>query len=184
MTRYIEIVERIPAPEFPEIDLPEEDVKILRLAGLIHDVGKIGVEDTILRKPGRLTAEEFAVIRTHPERGVQIIEPLDFLKATIPIIRHHHENFDGSGYPGGLAGEAIPLGARIVTIADTFDAITSSRAYRNARSEKEALAELERCRKSQFDPDLVELFRNICHPSDGGKSPFCFLETGTSTPAR
>ena len=109
---------------------------------MIHDVGKIGIEDTILRKPGRLTDEEFATIRTHPERGVQIIEPLDFLKGALPIVRHHHECFDGSGYPAGLAGEAIPLGARIVAIADTYDAITSSRAYRRARGQEAALAEI------------------------------------------
>jgi putative nucleotidyltransferase with HDIG domain len=154
------------------LDLPEEEIKTLRLAGLIHDVGKIGIEDTILRKPARLTDEEYAIIRTHPERGVQIIEPLDFLKETIPIIRHHHEYFDGSGYPGGIAGEAIPLGSRIVTIADTYDAITSSRAYRQARCEAIALAELDRCRGTQFDPDLVEVFLDICRSASGGASPF------------
>ncbi len=124
------------------LELPEDEIKTLRLAGMIHDVGKIGIEDTILRKPGRLTDEEFATIRTHPERGVQIIEPLDFLKGALPIVRHHHECFDGKGYPAGLEGEAIPLGARIVAIADTYDAITSSRAYRRARGQEAALVEI------------------------------------------
>ena len=154
------------------LDLSEEDIKTLRLAGLIHDVGKIGIEDMILRKPTRLTEEEFAVIRTHPERGVQIIEPLDFLKEALPIVRHHHECFDGSGYPAGLAGEAIPLGARIVAIADTYDAITSSRAYRRARGQASALAEIERCAGTQFDPELAKLFLEICRPADGGCAPF------------
>ena len=144
------------------LELSEEDIKTLRLAGMIHDVGKIGIEDTILRKPGRLTDEEFAMIRTHPERGVQIIEPLDFLKGALPIVRHHHECFDGRGYPAGLTGEAIPLGARIVAIADTYDAITSSRAYRRARGQEAALAEIERCSGTQFDPDLARpLPRNL-----------------------
>jgi len=155
------------------LELPEAEIKTLRLAGLIHDVGKIGIEDTILRKPGRLTDEEYAVIRTHPERGVQIIEPLDFLKGALPIVRYHHECFDGRGYPEGLVGEAIPLGARIVAIADTYDAITSSRAYRRARTQEDALAELLRCSGTQFDPELIAVFVGICRPPGGGAGPFC-----------
>jgi putative nucleotidyltransferase with HDIG domain len=161
--------------------LSKEDVKTLRLAGMIHDVGKIGIEDTILRKPGRLTDEEFAMIRSHPERGVQIIEPLDFLRGALPIVRHHHECFDGRGYPDGLKGEAIPLGARIVAIADTYDAITSSRAYRRARGQEAALAEIERCSGTQFDPDLASLFLEICHPSNGDCAPFT-VEGETEAP--
>jgi HD-GYP domain-containing protein (c-di-GMP phosphodiesterase class II) len=157
------------------LDLPEEELKTLRLAGLIHDVGKIGIEDMILRKPGRLTEEEYAVIRTHPERGVQIIEPLDFLRDTVPIIRHHHEYFDGSGYPAGLAGDRIPLGARVVAVADTFDAITSSRAYRRARGEEAAVAEIRRCSGTQFDPEIVAILLEIC-PAAGGASPFACLQ--------
>jgi putative nucleotidyltransferase with HDIG domain len=165
------------------LELPEEDVKTLRLAGMIHDVGKIGIEDTILRKPGRLTDEEYAAIRTHPERGVQIIEPLDFLKDALPIVRHHHECYDGSGYPAGLKGEAIPQGARIVAIADTYDAITSSRAYRRARGQEAALAEIVRCSGSQFDPELADLFLGICRPPGGGCAPFKFEDADQPEPA-
>jgi len=160
------------------LDLSDEELKTLRQAGMIHDVGKIGIEDTILRKPGRLTGEEFATIRSHPERGVQIIEPLDFLKEALPIVRYHHECCDGRGYPAGLKGVAIPLGARIVAIADTYDAITSSRAYRRARGQEAALAEITRCSGTQFDPDLARLFLEICHPPGGGCAPFNFVCEG------
>jgi response regulator RpfG family c-di-GMP phosphodiesterase len=150
-----------------------EELKTLRLAGIIHDVGKIGIEDTILRKPGRLTPEEYSMIRTHPERGVQIIEPLDFLRGTLPIVRHHHEYFDGRGYPAGLRGEEIPLGSRIIAIADTYDAITSSRAYRTARRSDEALTEIERCARTQFDPEFVALFAEICRSAGPGEPFAC-----------
>ncbi len=154
------------------LELSEEDSRTLRLAAIIHDVGKIGIEDTILRKAGRLSPEEFATIRTHPDRGVLIIEPLDFLKEALPIVRHHHERFDGSGYPAGLEGEEIPLGARVVAIADTYDAITSSRAYRPARDQEAALAEIERGSGTQFAPDLVGLFLEICRSPGGSCGPF------------
>ena len=112
------------------------------------------------------------IIKTHPEKAKQIIEPLDFLKETIPIILHHHERFDGSGYPGGLRGSSIPLGSRIVTVADTYDAITSSRAYRSARGVDAAVEELERCRGTQFDPDIVDVFAGMAvrdrFPRGGG----------------
>ena len=140
------------------MDLDSGEVEVLNLAGQIHDLGKIGIEDNILRKPGPLSDEEYDVIKTHPEKAKQIIEPLDFLKETIPIILHHHEWFDGSGYPSGLSGKEIPHGSRIVTVADTYDAITSSRAYRQARDVDAALDELNRCKGSQFDPEIVEVF--------------------------
>ncbi len=141
-----------------EIRLDEHDRNLIHLAGLIHDVGKIGIDDTILRKPDRLTREEYEVIKTHPDLGIEIIQPLRFLRETIPIIRHHHERFDGTGYPGGLKGEEIPVGSRILTVADTFDAMTSSRAYRDALPAEAAVAELKSCSGTQFDPDLVEVF--------------------------
>jgi response regulator RpfG family c-di-GMP phosphodiesterase len=140
------------------IGLSDHERRLIHLSGLIHDVGKIGIDDNILRKPGKLTEEEFEVIKSHPLRGVEIIAPLQFLQETIPIIRHHHESFDGSGYPGELQGEDIPLGARILSVADTFDAMTSSRAYREALPVEAAVAELERCSHTQFDGNIVSVF--------------------------
>jgi response regulator RpfG family c-di-GMP phosphodiesterase len=143
------------------LSLPDEEREILSLAGPIHDLGKIGIDDSILRKPGKLNEEEYDIIKSHPEKGKLIIEPLHFLRETIPIILHHHECYDGSGYPVGLGGEEIPRGARIMSIADTFDAMTSSRAYRTARSSQEAFDELSRCRGTQFDPEIVDLFLDL-----------------------
>ncbi len=141
--------------------LPEEDCEVLELAGPIHDIGKIGIEDHILRKHGRLDDREYEAIKTHPAKGTQIIEPLDFLRETIPIILHHHEHYDGRGYPGGLRGQEIPMGSRIITVADTFDAMTSSRAYRRAQSPGDAREEIMRRSGSQFDPRVVEVFLDL-----------------------
>lgn len=145
-----------------EINLDAHTRQTIHLGGLIHDVGKIGIDDSILRKPAKLTTEEFEIIKTHPERGVQIIEPLEFLRETVPIIMHHHERIDGNGYPAGLVADEIPLGARILMVADTFDAMTSSRAYRKALSPETAIAELKRFSGLQFDPELVKIFLEIC----------------------
>jgi response regulator RpfG family c-di-GMP phosphodiesterase len=145
--------------------------RVIHLGGLIHDVGKIGIDDAILRKPGRLTGDEYEIIKSHPERGVEIIGPLEFLRPTIPIIRHHHERFDGTGYPAGLSGDGIPLGARILQVADTYDAMTSSRAYRQALPAEVALEELVRCRGTQFDPELVEVFLGLFPGLAGAAAP-------------
>jgi putative two-component system response regulator len=150
-----------------DVGLDQEERRVIHLGGLIHDIGKIGIDDAILRKPGRLDAAEYEIIKSHPERGIQIIEPLEFLQETVPVIKHHHERFDGTGYPGGLAGEAIPLGSRIMSVADTYDAMTTSRAYRQALSSDMAMAELNRCRGTQFDPVLVEVFIRL-HQQRGG----------------
>jgi len=159
-------------------DLPDDEREVLVLAGPIHDLGKIGIDDNILRKPGRLDKNEYDIIKSHPEKGTRIIEPLDFLRETTPIILHHHERYDGTGYPHGLKGQDIPTGARIMSVADTFDAMTSSRAYRQARSSREAYAELKRCSGTQFDPDVVNLFLELAESGsfdDGrrrrGRSP-------------
>ena len=144
-----------------DLGLSEEEREVLILAGPIHDLGKIGIEDNILRKPDKLDREEYDIIKSHPEKGASIIEPLDFLRETIPIILHHHERYDGSGYPHGLAKDDIPIGARIMSVADTFDAMTSSRAYRNARTLEEAYAELKRCSGTQFDGEVVDLFLKL-----------------------
>lgn len=133
----------------------------LVLAGQLHDIGKIGLPSYILTKPGKLDDEEFAQIRLHPGKGHDIVARLKGLAPIASVIRHHHERFDGSGYPDGLAGEAIPLEARIVSVADTFDALTSERPYRAAMSVAEAEAELRRVSGSQLDPACVEIFLKL-----------------------
>ena len=130
-----------------------------RLAGLLHDLGKAGISRRILNKPGKLTEEEFAEIKEHPPLGsMMIISEIEALQQVVPIVRHHHERFDGKGYPDGLAGQDIPLEARILAVVDAFDAMTHERSYRKAMSREEALAELERGAGTQFDPAVVEAF--------------------------
>ena len=129
---------------------------MLRLGALLHDVGKIGVPDDVLRKRGRLTPEEWEAIKAHPTAGARILQSMPFLARHIPIVELHHERPDGRGYPYGLAGDAIPLPARIVHVADAFDAMTSARAYRPARLPVEALDELRRGAGTDFDPDAVD----------------------------
>jgi GGDEF domain-containing protein len=124
-------------------------------------VGKIGISERILLKPGRLTDEEYAVIKLHPRIGYRLVQQVPALEPISLVILHHHERFDGRGYPAGLSGEEIPLEARIVGVADAFDAITSDRPYQAARSVDEALAELERCAGGQFDPEIVRHFVDI-----------------------
>lgn len=130
----------------------------LRFAALLHDVGKIGIGKEILQKPSALTEEEERRIRVHADLGAQILDPVHFLRPVIPAIRHHHENFDGSGYPRGVAGREIPLKARIIKIADAWDAMRSDRPYRRALSEEQALQELRTYAGIQFDPDIVDVF--------------------------
>lgn len=126
---------------------------------LLHDVGKAGVPDAILSKPGALTNEEMRVMRSHPIHGIQIVEPMGFLvPEALEVIRHHHERFDGDGYPDGLRGEGIPLAARIFSVADAFDAMTTDRPYRSALSNEEAVRRLDAESGTQFDPDVVAAF--------------------------
>jgi len=140
------------------MSLPEgEQAKIVQ-AGLMHDIGKIGIRYDKLNKPGSLTPDEMAMFRTHPAKGKRILEPMRFMSDLIPAAFCHHEHFDGAGYPQGLAGDNIPIVGRIVSIADTYDAMTSDRAYRKALPHQVAVAELARCAGSQFDPELVEVF--------------------------
>ncbi|MEM8874485.1 MAG: HD domain-containing phosphohydrolase [Planctomycetota bacterium] len=131
------------------------------MAGLLHDVGKIGVPDMVIRKPGKLTDEEFGEIKKHPEIGARILADVRQVADLIDGVRHHHERFDGRGYPWKLAGEAIPLMGRIICLADCFDAMTSNRTYRNGMPPAKALAEIERCKGSQFDPALADAFLDI-----------------------
>jgi HD-GYP domain-containing protein (c-di-GMP phosphodiesterase class II) len=129
---------------------------------LLHDVGKIGIPDAVLCKPGRLTRDEFTFIMVHPERSYEILRHIDRLKGAVPGARHHQEKFDGTGYPHGLAGEDIPYAARIIAVADTYDSITSSRAYRAGRSHEVAMAEIVRVAGVQLDPDVIAVFEEVC----------------------
>lgn len=129
---------------------------------LLHDVGKVGIPESILCKPGPLTDEEYEVMKTHPLIGVQIVTPMRFLGTAVEVIRCHHERWDGRGYPDGLAGEGIPLAARIFSVCDTFDAMTSDRPYRRALPFDHAVEEIERCGGTQFDPDVVDAFVEMC----------------------
>jgi len=135
-----------------------QEIEDLYRASVLHDLGKIGVREVVLNKPGRLTEEEFTEIVRHPETAVRILEPIPFFHPLLPAIMHHHERFNGKGYPSGLAGKDIPVASRIMTIADTFDAMTSTRAYRKALPVSDAIAEIRRCAGTQFDPDIVPVF--------------------------
>ena len=141
-----------------ELGMKGQDLEDLHRASVLHDLGKIGVREAVLNKPGRLTEEEFGEIVRHPETAVRILEPIPFFRPLLPAILHHHERFDGKGYPSRLAGRSIPLASRIMAIADTFDAMTSTRAYRKALPVADAIAEIRRCSGTQFDPDIVPAF--------------------------
>ncbi len=140
------------------LTLPDAEVRRIVQAGVMHDVGKIGVRYDMLNKPGKLTPEEIAVFRQHPEKGKRILEPVPCLHGLIDGCWCHHEWFDGGGYPRGLSGHNIPLVGRIVSIADAYDAMTSDRAYRRALSHEIAVGEIERCAGTQFDPELADAF--------------------------
>jgi putative nucleotidyltransferase with HDIG domain len=140
------------------LSFTEEKMEVLEYGALLHDIGKIGIRDEILRKPEVLSAEEFQTIREHPLIGVKIVEGIEFFEDKIPMIRHHHEQFDGKGYPDGLAGEAIPLEARIIAVPDAFDAMASLRPHQRIRSLGDILLEMEQNRGIQFDPRILEIF--------------------------
>ncbi len=140
----------------------QKEINILRFGAILHDIGKIQIRDAILRKPGPLTPEERKEIETHPIVGAQMLTGIPFLKKAVPVVRHHHERWDGKGYPDGLSGEEIPIGARIVTLVDTFDAITTTRPYRVARSPQVAKEELIKSAGTMLDPNLVETFLQLC----------------------
>ena len=152
---HSQAVSRLAAQVALQAGLPEAEIEDIRLAGIVHDVGKIHVPEDVLNKPALLTAEEFEKMKSHAKWGARILEPLK-VKAIERIVLYHHEALDGQGYPEGLKGEQIPLGARIITVADAFDAMVSDRPHRKARTVGEALAELRRCRGSQFDPLAVD----------------------------
>lgn len=143
------------------VGMTPAQVSIVRRAGLLHDLGKLVVLDSVLHKPGRLTKEEYALVMRHPLVADKILKPLRFLAQEAKAIRHHHERWDGKGLPDGLKGEEIPLAARIVTVADSYDAMTSTRAYRSALPIEVAISEILRGAKSQFDPTVTEAFASI-----------------------
>lgn len=149
------------------IGVSEQDRLILRMGTLLHDIGKLGVPDHILTKPSGLTDEEFEIIKMHPAIGANVIEDIPYFKACVPIVRWHHERLNGRGYPDGLAGDEIPLLVRIATIADMYDAMTSTRAYRKAMSPSAALSELKKdVLRGSLDPDLVAAWEIVL--ADGG----------------
>jgi putative nucleotidyltransferase with HDIG domain len=136
----------------------EDQLESLEYGALLHDIGKIGIKDEILQKHGALTSQEYQYIQEHPLIGVKIVEGVDFFKDKVSMIRHHHEHFDGNGYPDGLVGEAIPLAARVIAVPDAFDAMTSMRPHRESISLEEVLSEMERCKGKQFDPMVLDIF--------------------------
>ncbi len=144
-----------------QVGLSEDDVEKVYMAGLLHDVGKIGVPESVLQKTGRLTPEEFEQIKKHPQIGARILADVKQLEGVVPGVLHHHERYDGHGYPAGLSGKDIPLFGRIICLADCFDAMTSSRTYRKALPLEVAMAEIRRCSGTQFDPALAEAFLQI-----------------------
>lgn len=144
-----------------KLELSEKDMKTLKVGGLFHDIGKIGIPDSILLKEAKLTDDEYSEIKNHPSIGAHILCNAEVFQDIIPIVKHHHEKFDGTGYPGKLKGEDIPYLARIAAVADTFDAMTSKRTYRNALPLDVVKAEIERCTGTQFDPAIAKVFIDI-----------------------
>ncbi len=141
--------------------LPEAEVRRIRFGALLHDIGKVGVSGEIIRKPTSLDPSEQAKMRQHPVIGAEIMQPVELLSEAAEIVRHHHEHYDGSGYPDGLKGEGIPIGSRIILVADAYHAITSDRPYRRGRSKDEALRILKENAGKQFDPKVVETFESV-----------------------
>ncbi len=139
-----------------ELGMSAERVQKIRYAGMLHDIGKLGVPTKVIQKTGKLTDDEYAAIKLHPTRGYEIVREISFLDEALAGIRHHHERLDGRGYPMGLVGMEIPESARIISVADVFDCLTSTRSYRKAWSVEEAIVELRRCAGTQFDPRMVE----------------------------
>ena len=130
------------------------------MGGILHDIGKIGVPDAVLNKAETLTSEEFEIMKQHPICGAKILEGISFLAPAVPYILYHHERFDGKGYPFGLRNDQIPIQGRLMAVVDTFDAMTSDRPYRKAKSFKMALKEIRECAGTQFDPNVAKLFLN------------------------
>jgi HD-GYP domain-containing protein (c-di-GMP phosphodiesterase class II) len=140
------------------LDCDESELALLRLGGALHDVGKLGVRDEVLNKPGALTADELCEVRAHPEIGARMVALDSALRAALPAVLYHHERWDGAGYPSGCSGREIPLVARILGVVDSYDAMTSDRPYRSARPETQAAEEVDKCAGTQFDPEIAVAF--------------------------
>ncbi|HGY08668.1 MAG TPA: HD domain-containing protein [Oceanithermus profundus] len=161
--------------------LDAAQINTIEKGSRIHDIGKIGIPDAVLFKPGSLTEEEYNTVKKHPEYGVRLLEPAsEYLSETFDIIKYHHERWDGRGYPEGLAGQEIPLWARIVGIADAYEAMTAGRPYQKAKSPEDALAEIEDLAGIQFDPKLVKLFREIWETNPNWRDREVFLRLYSS----
>jgi putative nucleotidyltransferase with HDIG domain len=143
------------------LGLTGDEMDILHRAGLLHDIGKLGIPVEILDKDGKLSKEEERVMREHVRLGVRILEPIAAYADVVPVVLHHHENFNGEGYPDGLAGKAISFGGRIFAVADTFDALTSDRPYRQALNREHAIEMIKQGRGSRYDPDIVQAFLEV-----------------------
>jgi len=144
-----------------KLGMPQKELLLLHYAGTLHDLGKIGIEDAVVNKTTFLTDEEYTCMKEHPIKSTNVVKPIEFLHLIVPAIRHHHERFDGFGYPDGIKGEEIPFYARILAVVDSFDAMTSDRPYRAAKSFKEAVAEIRKCSGAQFDPAAVAAFLEV-----------------------
>ena len=144
-----------------QLDIAPADARMIRLGALLHDIGKIGIPEAILRKDGPLDDEEWAVMHEHPRIGARILEPVPYFAELVPLVASSHERYDGRGYPDGLAGDAIPLGSRVIAVCDAFHAMTEDRVYRKALPVREAVTEIARCSGSQFDPRCVVALLNV-----------------------
>jgi len=144
-----------------EMNLPQNNIEVIERAARLHDIGKIGVHDAVLNKPGKLTDEEWAEIKTHSLKGAQILEPLAYLEGVIKTVRQHHERFDGTGYPYNITGSEIRIEARVLAVADTFDAMTTNRSYAKAMTQEEAIKELKRVSGKQLDSDAVNALLRV-----------------------
>jgi putative nucleotidyltransferase with HDIG domain len=159
--KHSELVAKYAVEIAKELGLSTEEIEVMEQTALLHDIGKIGIKDTILNKPGKLNPEEWEEVKKHPLIGEELIRPFKLLHIEQTMIRHHHERFDGTGYPDKLKGQEIPIYARILAVADSFEAMVSDRPYRSKLSLQEAKKELERCKGTQFDPKAVEAFLRV-----------------------
>jgi len=143
------------------LGMNQKEVETIEYAGLLHDIGKIGIDERILNKPGALTEQEMELMKSHASMSADIVKPIEFLKGAAPIVKHHHEWFNGGGYPSGLAGDAIPYGARILAVADAIEAMTSSRPYREEMPLRQGAEQLKSGSGTQFDPEIVEVMLKV-----------------------